>query len=373
MVSLFITAIGVIFTCCTQFPGAIALTSSFLPLSYGFSKIFNLSMSQAMWLSFPALFGNFYGFVWAYGRQLSSMAKSGLMPEILGTMTHSTDTPYVALFVGLLMSFVLALLCFYNVFYPGFSDDVKHMYMLSSYIVYDFMFVSYIVFKFKYSSLPRSFSSPFGIFGAFAGLLVFAVNTIAILVQIRNELYPFYALLVAALLMIIYYLLFLQKEQHFSEEEKEQLFKAYLINANVKSRLAVKNHRKNGSRGGSVSDVGIGTSLSRDDHHHHHLAHTDHHATHDVLHHQAATAASNHNHDEFDISSYDNESLADVLVIRRSSVATTTTTTSDTRASQSMESMMTAATLTISKNALIDALCWLSRSNLLLLLIVICV
>jgi len=350
MFSLFITAIGVVFTSCTQFPGAVALTSSPLPLSYGFSKIFNLSMSQAMWLSFPALFGNFYGFIWAYGRQLSSMAKSGLLPEILGTMTHFTDTPYVALFVGLLMSFVLALLCFYNVFYPGFPDDVKHMYMLSSYIVYDFMFVSYIVFKFKYSSLPRSFSSPFGIFGAFVGLFVFAVNTIAILVQIQNEeLYPFYALLIATLLMIIYYLLFLQKEQHFSEEEKEQLFKAYLINANVKSRLAVKNRRKNGSHG-TASDVGIGTSPSKEDHHHQHSPHKDH-LVDDILHHQATAATNHHNHHQHDIISYDSESLVDVLVTRKSSVATTTTTTSGTRSSQSMESMMTATTLAISKKS----------------------
>jgi len=266
MVSLFITGICVVFTSCSQFPGTDILSSASLPLSDGFSKMFNISMSQAMWLSFPALYGNFYGFVWAYGRQLSSMAKSGLLPEMLGEMTQTTDTPYVALFVGLLLSFGLALLCFYaDAFYADFAFDVMRLYMLSSYVIYDFMFVSYIIFKFKYSSLTRSFNSPFGIYGAFLGLAVFALNSFGILVEMQSESYPFYLLLAATLFMAIYYFGYLEAKQHFSEEEKGQLFKAYLINANVKSRAAVK-RRKRGSNVATNSASGNGSTQSKEDH-----------------------------------------------------------------------------------------------------------
>jgi len=230
MVTLFITAICVVFTCCTQFPGTVSLVSNSFPLSYGFSKMFNISMSQAMWLSFPALFGNFYGFVWAYGRQLSSMAKSGLLPEVLGSMTDATDTPWVALLLGLILSFSLALLSYYDVLYPEFGADVKHMYMLSSYVIYVFMFISYIVFKSKYSSLTRSFSSPLGIYGAFVGLGVFLLNTVSVLLNVTNDEIPLYVLIVVTILVACYYLLVLQGKQQFSEEEKQQLFKAYLIN-----------------------------------------------------------------------------------------------------------------------------------------------
>jgi hypothetical protein len=44
--------------------------------------------------------------------------------------------------------------------------------------------------------------------------------------------------------MSIYYYLILHGNQHFSEEEKQDLFKAYLINANVKSREAVKKRQQ---------------------------------------------------------------------------------------------------------------------------------
>jgi len=233
MVSLFVTAICVVFTCCTQFPGTASLVSNTFPLSYGFSKMFNISMSQAMWLSFPALYGNFYGFVWAYGRQLSSMAKSGLLPEVFGSMTEATDTPWVALLLGMGLSYVLALLSYYEVFYREFGTDVKFLYMLSSYVIYVFMFISYIIFKSRYSSLARSFTSPLGIYGAFVGLGVFLLNTVSVLLNATNDEIPFCVVVVTTALMACYYFLVIEGKQQFSEEEKQQLFKAYLINGKL--------------------------------------------------------------------------------------------------------------------------------------------
>jgi len=230
MATLFPLAIAVIFTACSQYPGTAVLADSSFPLSYGFSKIFNLTTKQALWLSFPALFGNFYGFVWASGRQLSSMAKSGLLPEVVGWMTETTDTPYVALLIGMTLSFVLALICYYNVFYISFKVDIQHMYMLSSYVIYVFMFVSYIIFKQKYSSLTRSFHSPLGIYGAVVGLFVFGTNTVCFAIFIKEQQLPVIVMVVATILMAIYYFFVLDGKQQFSEEEKEKLFKAYLIN-----------------------------------------------------------------------------------------------------------------------------------------------
>jgi len=34
----------------------------------------NIPYSHAIWLSLPAIYANFYGHVWAYGRQMSQMA-----------------------------------------------------------------------------------------------------------------------------------------------------------------------------------------------------------------------------------------------------------------------------------------------------------
>ena len=230
MVALFFTAFGLIFTSCTQAPGTTALVSSSMPLNAGFMKMFNLTPLQVMWLNFPAVYGNFYGFVWAYGRQFASMAKSGLMPEFMGWMTPVTDTPWVGLVVGSVISFSLALICYNNSFYYNFTNDVKSTYALSSYVIYVFMFISYIIFKHKYTSLERSYSSPFGIYGAFVGMGVFAIHTVCILIYMKDSLTPLYIMLVTTALTTIYYFLVLHGNQQFSEEEKEKLFKAYLIN-----------------------------------------------------------------------------------------------------------------------------------------------
>jgi ethanolamine permease len=245
MITLFITAIGVVFTTSSQAPGALALAHEKLPLTYGFCRIFNLSYDQAMWLTLPAMFANFYGFVWAYGRQFSAMAKSGLLPEMFGYMTTMTDTPYVSLIAGTIVSFIVALLAFYDALYVSFKDDLKHLYMLSSYIVYMLLFACYIIFKEKYSSLARNFSSPFGIYGAIVGFGIFALDGIGVLIfECRDNQIPLIILVVSAIGMSIYFYLILQGNQQFSEEEKQDLFKAYLINANVKSRAAVKKRQQ---------------------------------------------------------------------------------------------------------------------------------
>ena len=275
IVTLFCTAIGILFTACSQYPGTEALSKTSLPLTAGFSRIFNITPDEARWLSFPALYANFYGFVWACGKQLSSMAKSGLLPEQMGYMTSATDTPYVSLIVGMILSMSLALISYNDVINIHFKEDVKYMYMLSSYVISAAMFVSYIVFKQKYSSLPRSFTSPVGLYGAGVGLLIFWSNAIAIVIFLEEFQLPLVALTISTVLMAIYYFMVLDGNQQFSEEEKEKLFKAYLINgklrvsniffsltsaylANLKSRAAQKKQRspthKNRLGGGGGSN-----------------------------------------------------------------------------------------------------------------------
>ncbi len=234
IIVLVCTAIGVLFTSCSQYPGTAGLTNSFLPLTDGFSRIFNLTKEEARWLSFPALYANFYGFVWVCGRQFSSMAKSGLLPKSLGLMTAATDTPYVSLLVGMVLWMSLALVSFYDIFGIHFKDDVKHIFMLSSYVIAVSLFVSYIVFKQKYSSLPRSFTSPVGVYGAFLGILIFGSTAIAILINLGRFQLPLVALASAFVIMSVYYFMVLHGNQQFSEEEKEKLFKAYLINGKMK-------------------------------------------------------------------------------------------------------------------------------------------
>ncbi len=147
--------------------------------------------------------------------------------------------------MAVFVSFLLCLVAFYESFYPYFRTDLKHLYMLSTYVVYVLLFVAYIVFKEKYSSLTRSFTSPLGIYGAALGIVIFLINTIGVLAfECRDEQLPLIILVIGTVIMSIHYFIILHGKQQFSEEEQKNLFKAYLINANVNARKKAKKQRK---------------------------------------------------------------------------------------------------------------------------------
>jgi len=142
IMTLVCCAIGLVFIA-TQSPGPQALASEYLPMTSGFAKMFNIPYySHAIWLSLPAIYANFYGHVWAYGRQMSQMAKSGLLPIQLTWMSPWTDTPYVASICGTLMAFLNALCAYYNVFYISFASDLVDIAIMCSYLVFMGLFLS---------------------------------------------------------------------------------------------------------------------------------------------------------------------------------------------------------------------------------------
>eukprot|EP00981_Chlorochromonas_danica_P006305 scaffold1360_cov278-Ochromonas_danica.AAC.1 len=55
-------------------------------------------------LALPACIGTAYGYMYAFGQQLHSMAMSGLAPEFLKRTCGSYDAPYAAVITGSLVS-----------------------------------------------------------------------------------------------------------------------------------------------------------------------------------------------------------------------------------------------------------------------------
>jgi len=233
-----ITAVFVLVTLCCQYPGADAIGSDEFPLSYGFQTIFNISFNAAQWLSIPGSFCCCFSYIFSYGRQAFTMAKSGLMPSFFLWETPFFETPYMALVFGLGFSFVLCVGMY-------FDDDLVNQFNtisnISAYLVFTTAFVSYIIFHRKYSSLERSFRSPLGVFGAVIGIVVFLVLIIS---AVGFQTGGYISLLVVfglTFALPAYYARYVV--QIFSEEEKENLFKAYLINGKeVKSFLWLSNN-----------------------------------------------------------------------------------------------------------------------------------
>jgi hypothetical protein len=229
---LFFTGLGVFFTCASQSPGAYQLGEVLLPLNYGYAHAFHISHDSATWFALPATFATGFGFMFIYGRQMNSMARSGLFPAIFKQRTTFSRTPYTALLFGTLISLFGLITIYYSSSTPENNLlDVFSVCILASYTVYITTFLSYLIFKMRYSSVPRSFINPFSIVSAFYGIGVFFMGIISILgFQENGSQRPFIIFVIYLILLVAYYFLFGYRTQQLSEEEQKVMFRAYVIN-----------------------------------------------------------------------------------------------------------------------------------------------
>lgn len=231
MGTLFVTSFFVLFTVSAQKPGAVAISVELMPLSHGFANMFGISVRHATWFSIPATYATGFGFMFAYGRQIASVADSGLLPNLLRFRTGE-GKPYAALVMGSVVSLVTT----FGIYYSdrSFIEDLFYWSISSSYIVYIFAFLSYVAFQKKYSAIRRAFVNPLGIYSVYYGSAVFIMSLISTLGfqgdNIADSLHPFSGFLTFLGIGYFYYYCIARSKQRFSEEEQKILFSAYVIN-----------------------------------------------------------------------------------------------------------------------------------------------
>ncbi len=221
-----VVTISLITTTCSQYPGIEQLSSiDGYPLTDGFSRIFNLSYDRATCLNIPSLIGTVLGFTYFSARQAHCMANSGLIPSVFKRVLPSTGMPHFTVIAFSSACFLLNVLIFTD---ESFIDHFFLVTSLSSFIVYMLAFFAYISFKDKYACLERYFASPLGIPGACVGIFIFFV-CFAGGVGFQKSYFPGVTIIAVVIISVIYFVFF-STEHHFSEEEKNELFKAYLVN-----------------------------------------------------------------------------------------------------------------------------------------------
>jgi amino acid transporter len=72
--------------------------------------MFKISFDAATILSIPATYATAFGFIFAYGRVLVAMARSGLFPEWMKDTYGTYQTPYVTLIVGSAIGYAVCIL-----------------------------------------------------------------------------------------------------------------------------------------------------------------------------------------------------------------------------------------------------------------------
>ena len=177
-------------------------------------------------LSVPATFATAFGFMFMYGKIMMSMSNSKLLPAFLGYRHPTTRAPYMALIVGSIVSFGVALVCLY---YPTFYNGSFNICILSASFDYIWQLGAFILLRTKYQTIKCDFLSPLGVYGAVWGMLVFALNIIAIVAfQVDQSALIVVAGIYAAL--TVWYFIYAKSRQSFSEEEKNTFFTIHVIN-----------------------------------------------------------------------------------------------------------------------------------------------
>lgn len=103
MGTLTVLAIWLTFTVGCQSPGLIESffdLHNVFPLSYGYSHALGIPLRFAPVLIITPLFGSCTGYMFAVGRQMNNMTRSGLFPPLLKATYGPDQTPIAAMSVG---------------------------------------------------------------------------------------------------------------------------------------------------------------------------------------------------------------------------------------------------------------------------------
>jgi amino acid transporter len=235
MLTLLVTSSSIVLTTCSQYPGTLQLPYEDLPLSPGYSKIFNYASPRLLAIiAMPGTFSTSFGFMFAYGRQLKAMARSGLLPGYLGQEWGNESVPLTALLTGSIVG--CSVLLFLWLLFPKALDRLFGLCMLSSCTVYVAIFASFLIARQRLDTVPRAFVSPFGRPGAYYGMTIFSIMAVTLSIFQYDNYVSLIVYLVAITGAVIHYALIARKREFLSLEEQAQFMKAYLLHSDAEYR-----------------------------------------------------------------------------------------------------------------------------------------
>lgn len=120
----------------------------------------------------------YHSTIFAAAKVVFSLGRAGYLPKKLATMSEKRQTPHIAiLFVSIA---VLLILIGINLFTDPMSSIpiLLNMAVLGAIISYAMTFISYIVLSVKHPAMKRPYTSPLGVTGAMAGLIISLVTTL---------------------------------------------------------------------------------------------------------------------------------------------------------------------------------------------------
>ena len=138
------------------------------PLFLAFKTIFGDGVGTRVLalIAVAGLIASFHGIIYAYGRNIYSLSRAGYFPRWL-SITHSErKTPHVALIVGAIIGYCVALLLHFLPKDSSVGAVLLNMAVFGAVISYIMQCAAFIILRRRHPSLERPFKSPLGTFGS---------------------------------------------------------------------------------------------------------------------------------------------------------------------------------------------------------------
>jgi ethanolamine permease len=126
------------------------------------------------------LIASFHAIIYAYGRQIYSLARAGYFPSWLSQTHGKRQTPHVALIAGAALGYAAAL----GIWIAGANSKagaiLLNMAVFGAVLAYVMQMVSFILLRRNHPDLPRPYRSPLGNFGAVVAAVIAIVTLSAL-------------------------------------------------------------------------------------------------------------------------------------------------------------------------------------------------
>lgn len=231
MATLIGTGLISFFTGCTVGPDLDTLFNENFPLSIGFDYLFGgpgLDRRSLVLLSIVGTFCSGYGIMFAYGRQMYSMARSGLLPDVFTKTWGDRGTPAASLIICSSIGYVFSVVARLTD-YDLVSSVMFSLGMIGSMLTYVSIFVAYIIINYRYYMIPRPFRSALGLPGAIIGLACGVFMLIGMVGWSKYAVHGMVGLVVWFIVGMSYYVFEGRKHTVLSPEEQFALFLIYSI------------------------------------------------------------------------------------------------------------------------------------------------
>jgi ethanolamine permease len=203
--------------------GAFSLSTSGEPLLDGFRVLYGSGAAKTLaFLAVIGLIASFHTIIYAYGRQIYSLARAGYYLPFM-SLTNDKKVPHMALYAGTALGFATMMILWFMLGSEKggaiIGSTLLNMAVFGAMISYAMQGLSFIVLRNRMPNIVRPYRSPVGVPGA---VVTIVVALVTLYYQLQDPIYQKAVLAVFAFYVLgILYFAFVGRNQLILSPEEE--------------------------------------------------------------------------------------------------------------------------------------------------------